>query len=68
MEYQFKKANMRLMTISDRFPKGKAYLFSRMPEQISFNQMIDLGEALSLITGSKVVGYDVTTTQHVAAE
>lgn len=66
MEYQFKKKKVRVMTISDQFPKGKPYLLNNVVQQFSFDQLTSLGEAFELVSGGKVVGYDVDTTDHVA--
>ena len=47
MEYQFKK-KVRVMTISDQFPKAKPYLLNNVVQQFSFDQLTALGEANNL--------------------
>lgn len=68
MERQFLRGKVRVMTVSDQFPKGKGYLFGNVAQQFSNDQLISLGQAVSLLCDAKVVSYEATTTDHIAAD
>lgn len=68
MERQFLRSKVRVMTVSEQFPKGKGYLFGNIDQQFSNDQLTSLGQAVGLLCDARVVSYDATTTDHIAAD